>query len=1309
METLKQCSERVWQLQSRIAELEQENARLQAENIHLQAENQTLRASSARFRAVFEQSPLSIQMLSPDGRIQQVNRAWEQLFDSTPREIGDYNMLAKQVMTLIERGLAGEVVILPPIRYDVGQNVAGGADGRAPWAHGILYPIKDEVGHVVEVVLVHQDTTDWLRVEQTRREAEAEKQAAILLERERAALERVAELAKANDTLSQTLEVLATDSDLNNFLGHVLKVIAQQLDAPLTEYWFHPEPGNIAYLGLSCLQGQILTPAEQPGHPGVVGFPVPTEMIHGESLHHRQRHFVIEDATTNAPIVENNAQIGVDTEQWCAERGVRKQLNVPLRLGEKSIGGLLIWIPGERHFTEQQIELAYALAQLVTLAIHLTQLAEQARLAAIAKEHEKAAVERVAELAKANSALAGTCARLANQPDLSAFLGYVVLEAVAQLKADAGVLSILNEQRGVLQGVAHVQHGQLIPIEPLAAEITIDEAEFYRILLETRKPRFFDLETESHLFWAGAIEFHRQHNHRAVLAVPLFADGKLFGHFGLAFTQNEPISEQGMELVQALAHQATLAIQLMQLAESAKLAAIVFEQEQAALERSAELALANDALRRSVGHLTTTDSLNSFLVAVLQEAIQASGAVSAAVFVYNPSENTLLKTTLVLHGSVIDIATDPRTEIWRSPVPADLTNAWQMMLQRRMLWIDNDNPEPEHWPMSIAWHHQFGHKTIAAIPLVVGEQTLGFLGLCFATHQQPSESKVEQCRALAQHAALALRMSQLAEEAKLAAIAKEQEKAALERAAELTELNAALSASEARLRTLFEQIPVSLQIFSSSGVCLEVNRAWSELWQLPSSAVIGKSCLVTSENPSSQLPSPFTPYLQRCFAGEPVVVPPLWFDPVTTFKVGRARWVQTYIYPIKDQANGLREVLLIHQDIHALKQASEVALGQTEALIQVLSALVSSPDIDQLLAKVISITTAQLNAPASTLWLCDTQTGANKLHLVCCGDQVSRELPVRMLTDIDSLCLLLDSPTWQQIERNRRPIVLTDIATHPALEHLRPWLMQQQVRALMLVPLVLDNQLIGCVGIHNSTSNYFRSEEIELAQALAHQITLAIQLTQLAQQAKLTALLEERNRIAGEIHDTLAQTFTGISLQLDVAQRLLSVEPIEAHQILARVSELAQVGLTQARRSVWTLYSPTTQEANLAQSLRHSLEQMTNDTAVCVEFNLEGTPCSLSMDVSQNLLRMGQEAVTNILKHAQASTIWIELVYEAEYVCLSVRDDGRGFVLSAANTTSGASFGLIGMYQRAERIGGQLTITTQPGQGTEIFVRVPVS
>ena len=122
----------------------------------------------------------------------------------------------------------------------------------------------------------------------------------LIAEQVQAEQKRSAELVKANAALKQTVDVLATETDLDHFLGHVLRVIAAQLDAPLAEYWYHPEPDNIACVGLTYWQGQILKPEEQPGHPGLFGYPVPPEMIQQESLHHRRGHFVTEDTTTSS-------------------------------------------------------------------------------------------------------------------------------------------------------------------------------------------------------------------------------------------------------------------------------------------------------------------------------------------------------------------------------------------------------------------------------------------------------------------------------------------------------------------------------------------------------------------------------------------------------------------------------------------------------------------------------------------------------------------------------------------------------------------------------------------------------------------------------------------------------------------------------------------------------------------------------------------------------------------------------------------------------------------------------------------------
>lgn len=122
---------------------------------------------------------------------------------------------------------------------------------------------------------------------------------------------------------------------------------------------------------------------------------------------------------------------------------------------------------------------------------------------------------RVTDLAKTTTALKNSLDRLAANPDLDAFLGYVTLEAVSQLGADAGHLTIFNEQRETLSTAVHVQQERIIPISPLATEMAICEIGAIQILIATRQPRFFDVEKESHLFWAGAVEYHqRLHHHR---------------------------------------------------------------------------------------------------------------------------------------------------------------------------------------------------------------------------------------------------------------------------------------------------------------------------------------------------------------------------------------------------------------------------------------------------------------------------------------------------------------------------------------------------------------------------------------------------------------------------------------------------------------------------------------------------------------------------------------------------------------------------------------------------------------------------
>jgi PAS domain S-box-containing protein len=206
-------------------------------------------------------------------------------------------------------------------------------------------------------------------------------------------------------------------------------------------------------------------------------------------------------------------------------------------------------------------------------------------------------------------------------------------------------------------------------------------------------------------------------------------------------------------------------------------------------------------------------------------------------------------------------------------------------------------------------------------------------------------------------------------------------------------------------------------------------------------------------------------------------------------------------------------------------------------------------------------------------------------------------------------------------------------------------------------------------------------------------------------QAEAASILEERNRMAREIHDTLAQAFTGILAQVGAANQVLTddVEATGAH--LDLIKELARTGLTEARRSVVAL-RPQLLESGSLQSALHRLVAQIRTAAMdtTLYYETEGTVYSLPTEVESNLLRMGQEALTNAIRHANADEIRVQLVYDRDQVCLRVKDNGQGFGVGSISASEG--FGLLGMSERAERIGAQLTIGSQPGEGTEIIVTI---
>ena len=209
-------------------------------------------------------------------------------------------------------------------------------------------------------------------------------------------------------------------------------------------------------------------------------------------------------------------------------------------------------------------------------------------------------------------------------------------------------------------------------------------------------------------------------------------------------------------------------------------------------------------------------------------------------------------------------------------------------------------------------------------------------------------------------------------------------------------------------------------------------------------------------------------------------------------------------------------------------------------------------------------------------------------------------------------------------------------------------------------------------------------------------------------ETEFTAILSERNRVAREIHDTLSQSLGAISVQLELARGHANQISAPARNHLAAAHKLARAALAEARDSIWNMRSQVLEKGDLGQALQGILVQMTEGTGVTPHMRVEGSSRRLPPVIENNLLRVGQEAITNANKHAKPTRIDVTLEFDRRSVRLTVEDDGVGFVTGSTSDGDRRHFGLVGVKERAELLGGTMEITSAPGQGTRVIVAATV-
>jgi signal transduction histidine kinase len=256
----------------------------------------------------------------------------------------------------------------------------------------------------------------------------------------------------------------------------------------------------------------------------------------------------------------------------------------------------------------------------------------------------------------------------------------------------------------------------------------------------------------------------------------------------------------------------------------------------------------------------------------------------------------------------------------------------------------------------------------------------------------------------------------------------------------------------------------------------------------------------------------------------------------------------------------------------------------------------------------------------------------------------------------------------------------------------------------MCVPLAVRAQLIGMLTVADAPPASFGARATTLALGIARQAAMAIENARLLDRARQAAVLEERQRLSRELHDSITQALYGISLYAEAAGRALSGGDMEpAATNLQEIRETTREALGEMRLLLFELRPPLLQEYGLAPALRARLQAVEVRAGLVTEFECENEE-RLSPEREQELYRLAQEALNNVLKHAHASRVSVRLGIATGAATLEVADDGVGFEPALQ---SGAGFGLPGMRERAERLGGSLRIDSSPGTGTHLYAEVP--
>ena len=381
----------------------------------------------------------------------------------------------------------------------------------------------------------------------------------------------------------------------------------------------------------------------------------------------------------------------------------------------------------------------------------------------------------------------------------------------------------------------------------------------------------------------------------------------------------------------------------------------------------------------------------------------------------------------------------------------------------------------------------------------------------------------------------------------------------------------------------------------------------------------------------------------------------------------------------------------------AMQQKTLLSLNNTSKL------LVSEADIDKFFKHILEIVAAETEADRVSVVILDEKTG---------------ELAVKAKVGLEPGIIDADEKIGQWVMKTSQPLMVNDkVDANP---HVKEIMSQLGASSLLSVPLVTSGKAIGLInGVKVAKGARFTAGSLEFLSILAEQAAIAIENANLfrsveKQRLQLEKLIEkatltqenERKRVAIEIHDSIGQQVVGVLYRVRAFDFLLSASRFtEAQAEVNEIKGILEKTLNELRRVLAGLHPLALDELGLISTLRQEVEKLNQETDTKCHFQLEGTPIELTSSREVAIYRVVQEALTNIRKHANATEANVQLHFEPGTVSVKVSDNGKGFKLDETNMAG--HLGLLGMKERAEMLGGNLSVTSKPRSGTSIVLTFP--